>query len=207
LFTYYCENEIISENCWKLLPYIHKAFKEWAYDYIEELVPPLDNFISKNCDLFLSNPNHLKIVNDICSIYLNNTEATEHEVINAFKIISVLIQNCKGKINDQIPIYLDFTLLQLFHRNDDHMSNSLKTILIDTIADCIHYHLQLTLQYLEHKQLTTKVFELWFSHIDKLKRNFDKKLSVIAFSNILAFTKLRVSFSKNLFSLKVNSSN
>ena len=52
----------ISEQMWTLWPQLIQCFHEWAIDYFENILVPLDNFISRGTDTFLSgqNPNYLR---------------------------------------------------------------------------------------------------------------------------------------------------
>lgn len=45
-------------------PLLYQAFNEWAFDYFENILVPLDNFISRGTAVFLSsqNPNYLNQV-------------------------------------------------------------------------------------------------------------------------------------------------
>lgn len=47
---------------WTLWPQLIQCFHEWAIDYFENILVPLDNFISRGTDHFLSgrNPNYLQ---------------------------------------------------------------------------------------------------------------------------------------------------
>jgi hypothetical protein len=69
----------ISEQMWSLWPLLIQCFHEWAIDYFENILVPLDNFISRGTDTFLSgqNPNYLQQVStwsispigsELCSI-------------------------------------------------------------------------------------------------------------------------------------------
>ena len=52
----------ISEQMWSLWPQLIAAFHEWAVDYFENLLVPLDNFISRGTAHFLAgtSPNYLQ---------------------------------------------------------------------------------------------------------------------------------------------------
>lgn len=54
----------ISEQMWTLWPLLVQCFHEWAIDYFENLLTPLDNFISRGTETFLAgqNPNYLQQV-------------------------------------------------------------------------------------------------------------------------------------------------
>ena len=54
----------ISERMWTLWPRICEAFNTWAIDYFDNILVPLDNFISRDTDRFLAgqSPNYLQQV-------------------------------------------------------------------------------------------------------------------------------------------------
>ena len=54
----------ISMQLWSLWPLLYQAYNEWAFDYFENILVPLDNFVSKGTAVFLSgqNPNYLNQV-------------------------------------------------------------------------------------------------------------------------------------------------
>lgn len=54
----------ISSQMWTLWPLIYQSYNEWAFDYFENILVPLDNFISRGTEVFLSsqNPNYLEQV-------------------------------------------------------------------------------------------------------------------------------------------------
>ena len=54
----------ISTQLWTLWPLLYQAYNEWAFDYFENILVPLDNFVSKGTAVFLSgqNPNYLNQV-------------------------------------------------------------------------------------------------------------------------------------------------
>ena len=49
---------------WSLWPQIFEAYDDWARDYLENIMVPLDNFITKGTEVFLAgqNPNYLNQV-------------------------------------------------------------------------------------------------------------------------------------------------
>ena len=54
----------ISPQIWSLWPQIFEAYNDWARDYLENIMVPLDNFITKGTEVFLAgqNPNYLSQV-------------------------------------------------------------------------------------------------------------------------------------------------
>ena len=65
--TYY--SPVLSPRLWELFPLIYCAFNEWAYDYLENMVTPLDNYISRGTDVFVSsqNPDLVGMIYAMCA--------------------------------------------------------------------------------------------------------------------------------------------
>ncbi|EFC40708.1 importin-7 [Naegleria gruberi] len=182
--TYYCENGMVSENCWSILPAIYEAFNGWAYDFIGYLVASLDNFISKNPQRFLQNPDHVTMVYHLCAKHLGkDAETVEKEAQGACKILSSMMQNCKGAIDSEIPKYLEMVMCQI----DLAESPAFTVLLLEVVADAIIYNMELALSFIESKQFTVKLFSKWFQTLPKFMRVYDKKIAVIAFSNIIGY--------------------
>lgn len=57
----------ISTQMWGLLPRLHQAAMDWAGDFLEEMVVPLENYISKGTEVFLTckNPDYLTCINQV----------------------------------------------------------------------------------------------------------------------------------------------
>lgn len=58
----------ISSQIWSLWPLLYQAYNEWAFDYFENILVPIDNFISRGTEVFLSgqNPNYLTQASASC---------------------------------------------------------------------------------------------------------------------------------------------
>ncbi len=54
---------------WSLWPLLHSAYNDWAMDYLDNILVPLDNFISKGTEVFLAckSPDYLAQVCTTCS--------------------------------------------------------------------------------------------------------------------------------------------
>jgi hypothetical protein len=61
-FTYFMDP--LPQRLWTLWPRIHESLMEWAIDYWDNILPPLDNLISRDTATFLgsSNPNYQESV-------------------------------------------------------------------------------------------------------------------------------------------------
>jgi len=50
--TYYTAT--ITPPLWSLFPLLYHAFDRWAYDYLENIISPVDNYISRSTDIFVT---------------------------------------------------------------------------------------------------------------------------------------------------------
>ena len=50
--TFY--GEVISPQLWSLFPALYRSFDKWAYDYIGNMIAPIDNYIGRDVPGFLS---------------------------------------------------------------------------------------------------------------------------------------------------------
>lgn len=62
-FTYF--SPTISPRMWTLWPLLHKCLIEWAVDYFDNILVPLDNFVNRDTETFLSNPDYVVSVLDM----------------------------------------------------------------------------------------------------------------------------------------------
>ena len=64
--TYYAPT--ISDLVWTLFTPLTQSFHDWAFDYLHDINLPLDNFISRSNDKFLSQPDRIKVVYDVIGL-------------------------------------------------------------------------------------------------------------------------------------------
>ena len=56
----------ISPDMWQMLELIYQVFKKDGYDYFLDLMPALHNYVTVDTDAFLSNPNYILAIFDMC---------------------------------------------------------------------------------------------------------------------------------------------
>eukprot|EP00878_Enallax_costatus_P047258 GHUV01057719.1.p1 GENE.GHUV01057719.1~~GHUV01057719.1.p1 ORF type:complete len:155 (+),score=50.51 GHUV01057719.1:302-766(+) len=95
-FTYFGE---LSPRLWSLWPQLHALVMDFGIDYWENILIPLDNFISRGTDVYLasSNPNYQESVFTMVQHTLAG-DFEELNMISAVKLMEVVLQNCSGKV-------------------------------------------------------------------------------------------------------------
>ena len=75
----------ISARMWQVLPWLHSAFHSWAKDYINQMLPPLNNFIHRGTAEFVTRENGqcvLEAHTCICTVHMHNARA-QHAHVHA----------------------------------------------------------------------------------------------------------------------------
>ncbi|CAG8497297.1 16245_t:CDS:10 [Acaulospora colombiana] len=178
----------ISTTMWGIFELIYNTFKgdgtESGIDYIEEMLPSLDNYMSYGTDVFLGNPHYHSMIYDIIDTVMKSDRLGENERICACKLIESMLLNCRGYVDQYVKPFLDFALHYL---SDVKKITTLpyKIYCLEAVINCLYYNPRITIQHLEERGMTQIFFELWFGNISKFSRVHDKKLVIIALCTLI----------------------
>eukprot|EP00897_Mesotaenium_endlicherianum_P004566 jgi/Mesen1/4137/ME000218S03251 len=127
----------ISREMWAIWPLITAAVNEWAADYFENALGPLDNYISRGTQHFLTcaEPNYQESLYHLLHKSLNDENLSDREVESAPKLMEVVLHNCRGQVDRWIEPYLRLA-----------------------VANCLHYDARLTLNVLQTLGVTSEIF-------------------------------------------------
>ncbi|CAG8478067.1 8378_t:CDS:10, partial [Cetraspora pellucida] len=178
----------ISPTMWGIFDLIYKTFKGndtiSGIDYIEEMLPSLDNYISYGTDVFVQNADLHTRIYDIIETVMNSDRINESERVCACKLIESVLLNCRGCMDQYIGPFLGLTFRFL---SDPPSITTLpfKIYCIEVVINCLYYNPAMTLHILEERGLTQAFFTIWFENIEKFKRVHDKKLVIVALCSLL----------------------
>jgi hypothetical protein len=178
-FTYFGDS--ISEATWQLFPLLINCFNTFASDQLGTLLAPLDNYISLGTERFLSNPAYMDAIFGVCNRVLTNTSFSEGDAGQACKLLEVVMQNCKGRVDNYLTAIIDLALFRL----NDATTDVLKVLSLEVVVNAFMYNPLASLAHLESKGVLQQFFMLWFSSLQLFSRVHDKKLVVIALSEFL----------------------
>ncbi|KAJ6801624.1 importin beta-like SAD2 [Iris pallida] len=182
----------ISLEMWSLWPLMMEALKEWAIDFFENILVPLDNYISRSTTHFLTckDPDYQQGLWNMLSYIMSDINMEDTDIEPAPKLIEVVFQNCKGQVDQWVEPYLRITIDRLRRTERPY----LKCLLIQVIADALYYNPSLTLGILQ-KLGATEVLNLWFQMLHQVKKsgahvNFrrenDKKVCCLGLTSLIA---------------------
>ncbi|KMZ59542.1 putative Importin-7 [Zostera marina] len=182
----------ISLDMWSLWPLMMDALVDWGIDYFENILVPLDNYISRGTSHFLTckDPNYQQSLWNVLSSIMMDKNMEDSDIGPAPKLIEVVFQNCKGQIDHYIEPYLRIAISRLQRAEKSY----LKCLLIEVIANALYYNASLTLTILQKFGVATDVFNLWFQMIQEVKksgvrihfrREHDKKICCLGLTSML----------------------
>ncbi|KAI8100099.1 armadillo-type protein [Halteromyces radiatus] len=173
----------VTPTMWGVFDLIYESFKDCGIDYMDEMLPPLDNYISYGRDVFVSNENIQRMMFDIIDTVMKSDRLGENDRVCACKLIESVLLNCRGQVDMYVAPFLNLAFQFIF-------TNSMKTTefkvhCLEVVINCLYYNPVLTLRLLEENQWTQGFFTLWFNTLEKFSRVHDKKLVIVALCSLI----------------------
>lgn len=184
----------ISPRMWTLYPLMLQCVNEWAIDYLENVLLPLDNFISKGGEVFVTcqEPNYLAMTNQTLERVLTGDGYPEDQVVCAPRLMGVILQHLKGRVDHCVGPYLSLVLRRLGGEVGDA---DLADALMLVPADALYYNPALTLQQLSQQGALQHFFAALSTAIGKQKKSGkmkhftaprDKKILLLGLISLLS---------------------
>ncbi|SAM02255.1 hypothetical protein [Absidia glauca] len=168
----------VTPTMWSVFDLIYESFKDSGLDYMDEMLPPLDNYISYGRDVFVTNENVQRMMFDIIDTVMKSEQLGEHDRVCACKLMESVLLNCRGHVDAYVTPFLNLTFQYIF--TNAMKTTEFKVHCIEVVVNCLYYNPVLTLRILEENQWTQGFFTLWFNTLDKFSRVHDKKLVIVA---------------------------
>ncbi|KAL0098010.1 armadillo-type protein [Phycomyces blakesleeanus] len=173
----------ITPTMWGVFELIYKAFKDSGIDFMDEMLAPLDNYISYGNSVFITNEGVQHMMIDIIDTVMKSDRVGEADRVCACKLMESVLLNCRGHVDGYVAPFLNLAFQYIF--TGSMKSTEFKVHCIEVVINCFYYNPVLTLQLLEKNQWTQGFFSLWFSTLHKFSRVHDKKLVIIALCALL----------------------
>lgn len=173
----------VTPTMWGVFELIYHAFKDSGIDYMEEMLPPLDNYISYGKDVFIQNSQVQHMMFDIIDTVMKSDRTGEQDRICACKLMESVLLNCRGHVDACVGPFLNLAFQFIF--TGSMKTAEFKVHCIEVVVNCLYYNPVLTLRLLEENNWTQGFFSLWFNTLPKFTRVHDKKLVIVAISSLL----------------------
>ncbi|EJC98943.1 ARM repeat-containing protein [Fomitiporia mediterranea MF3/22] len=177
----------ISPAMWTVFELTYKLFKSDAIDFLEEMLPSLDNFISYGSDVIKQRPDYKMMILDIYTTAMKSDHLGEADRVNACKLIESFLLNLRGTVDDALPAVIELSLEQL---DKETFIRALRVANLESIINAILYNPSAALHIMENTKpgAARKVFDKWFAALKSptgLPRVHDMKLSILTMCALL----------------------
>ncbi|KAK7048757.1 importin N-terminal domain-containing protein [Favolaschia claudopus] len=177
----------ISPNLWPVFELTYNLFKSDAVDFLEEMLPSLDNFVSYGSEVIKTRPDYQRMLLDIYQTSITSAQLGENDRVNGCKLAESILLNLRGSVDDSLQMIIVTALGQL----DKPMETAaLRLANLEVLVNGVLYNPAAALHIIESTQpgMARKFFDAWFASINdhaKMPRVHDKKLSIMALCALL----------------------
>ncbi|KAJ7845435.1 armadillo-type protein [Mycena olivaceomarginata] len=176
----------ISPNLWPVFELTYNLFKSDAVDFLEEMLPSLDNFVSYGSDVVKTRPDYQRMLLDIYQTSITSEQLGENDRVNGCKLAESILLNLRNSVDDLLQPIIVTALSQL----DKAETAALRLANLEVLINAVLYNPAAALHIMETTQagFARKFFDSWFAAINdhnKMPRVHDKKLSIMALCALL----------------------
>ncbi|XP_049829348.1 importin-7 isoform X1 [Schistocerca gregaria] len=182
----------ISPDMWKVLELMYQVFQKDGFDYFTDMMPALHNYVTVDTATFLSNENYVLAMYNMCKAVLTGDSGEDPEC-HAAKLLEVIILQCKGRIDQCIPSFVELVLQRLTR---EVKTSELRTMCLQVVIAALYYNPQLLFETLEKLQMvvsptesiTSHFVKQWIHDTDCFLGLHDRKLCVLGLCTLLSTT-------------------
>ncbi|THH06885.1 hypothetical protein EW145_g3782 [Phellinidium pouzarii] len=178
----------ISPAMWQVFELTYKLFKTDAIDFLEEMLPSLDNFISYGSETIKSRPDYKMMILDIYSTAMKSEQLGENDRVNGCKLIEAFLLNLRGCVDDALPTVVELSLGLLENKG----TTALRLANLESLINTVLYNPSAALHLMETVRpgAARNFFDKWFAALRAsagkgLPRVHDKKLSILTMCELL----------------------
>ncbi|KAI0301095.1 armadillo-type protein [Multifurca ochricompacta] len=176
----------ISPNMWPVFELTYELFRSDAIDFLDEMLPSLDNFVSYGTDVFRARTDYRQKALDIYITALSSDHLGENDRVNGCKLAESLLLNLRGHIDDQLPQII----ATAFSHLDKAETKAFELANLEVLINTVLYNPGVALALMEAQRPNGAriFFDRWFVAVNAergLPRVHDKTLSIVALSALL----------------------
>ncbi|TFK27591.1 ARM repeat-containing protein [Coprinopsis marcescibilis] len=175
--------KIISPNMWRLYELTYSLFKSDAVDFLEEMLPSLDNFVSYGTDVIKNNEEYKRMAVDIYTSAIAGEHLGENDRVNGCKLAESVLLNLRGSVDG----YLEIIIKTAFSLLDKTETAGLRLANLEVLINAVLYNPSAALHLMGAANARI-FFDRWFAEINaetRLPRVHDKKLSILTLAALL----------------------
>ncbi|KAG2009602.1 importin alpha re-exporter, variant 3 [Coprinopsis cinerea AmutBmut pab1-1] len=177
----------ISPNMWRVFELTYSVFKNEALDFLEEMLPSLDNFVSYGSDVIKNNEEYKRMLVDIYTSSISGEHLGENDRVNGSQLAESILLNLRGHVDN----YLELIINTAFSLLDKTETASLRLANLEVLINAVLYNPTAALHLMERAAPgNARLFiDRWFAAItaseSRLPRVHDKKLSILTLAALM----------------------
>ncbi|KAF7298645.1 Importin N-terminal domain-containing protein [Mycena indigotica] len=182
----------ISPNLWPVFELTYNLFKSDAVDFLQEMLPSLDNFVSYGSDVIKARPEYQSMLVDIFTTSMSPGQPPENR-LNGCKLAESILLNLRGSVDNALQTMITVA----FNQVDKFDTAALRLANLEVLVNAVLYNPAATLHIMEttHAGSARVFFDKWFDTVAdhaKMPRVHDKKLAIVAMCALLEMTPEQV---------------
>ncbi|KAH9980072.1 ARM repeat-containing protein [Lactifluus volemus] len=176
----------ISPHMWPVFELTYELFRTDAIDFLDEMLPSLDNFVSFGTDIFRGRPDYRQKALDIYTTALASDHLGENDRVNGCKLAESLLLNLRGHVDD----HLELIVATAFKHLDKADTKAFELANLEVLINAVLYNPGAALALMDGQSPrgARTFFDRWFQAVNAergLPRVHDKTLSIVALSALL----------------------
>jgi len=176
----------ISPNMWPVFELTYELFRTDAIDFLDEMLPSLDNFVSYGTDVFRARADYRQKALDIYTTALSSDHLGENDRVNGCKLAESVLLNLRGHVDDK----LELIIATAFRHIEEAETKAFELANLEVLINAVLYSpgAALALMDSHHPRGARVFFDRWFAAANAehgLPRVHDKTLSIVALSALL----------------------
>jgi hypothetical protein len=176
----------ISDTMWSLFEKLHFVARSDGIDYICDMFPAIDNYLSYGSVKFASDPRLQEMTFEIARIVMTFDDLAEPDRVAGCQIMESMLLNLRGSVDHLILPFLSLTVgfLAVAIR-----TSQLRVACLNVVLNCIYYAPVLTFSILQEHNWMQMFLNQWNTNISKFTRVHDRKVSLLAIFSILKLSE------------------
>jgi len=180
----------ISPTMWQVFRMIHKMFTDDGIDYFIDMMPALHNYVTVDPDAFISDPERIQIIYDMCKkIFSDDVDAGAEAECHAGKLLEVIVLQYRGRIDALLRPITEIVLARLAR---EIKSSELRTMCLQVLIAGLHYNPPLMLEILNSFQppdsnlsIVDQFVKQWLFDVDCFLGLHDRKMCIIGLTTLM----------------------
>jgi hypothetical protein len=180
---------MITNEQWDLFEVVYDAFKSTGADFIAEMFPSLDNYLTYGAAHITTHPDTMNKMLDIYLSTMTSKTLSCSDRVVACKLADSMLLCLRGHADRAVPMFLEHTI-RIIQRGittvEPVTTKALLMHALEVVLNAIYYNASLAMEVLMQNGWSSEFFSEWFSRLLSFQRTHDKKLALLAISALLS---------------------